>query len=181
MVGQRTRAMRATAGIVLAILAIAVSGAVFEWAIGANTASKALCLSDAGEESRWFDAFSRSDATDAQLAGDSSGVSLAGEATGLEAVPPWFAQELFSLDGMRDIRVSGAGDVIGFVASLDGEDLLARFRTVLQRGGWMESGTGIDGCSVFAKEEGICRWAMVSCVPVGSATSVVVRCVVNRT
>ena len=183
MARQGARAMRAAAGIVLAIAAIAVSGAVCGLAAGADAAVKALSLSDGRVEHGWVSASSESwfedDSADGQLADDAQGVSLAGEATGLEAVPSWFARELFSLDGARSIRVSAAGDVVGFVVSSDEETSMARFREVLCQGGWTESETGIEGCSVFVKREGECRWAMVSCVPVGDATSVVVRCVVD--
>ena len=46
--------------------------------------------------------------------------------------------------------------------------------------GWVESETGIEGCSVFVKEGGVCLWAMVSCVPVGEGVSVVVQCVISE-
>lgn len=181
MAGQRVRAMRAATGIALAIAALAVSGTICEWATGAGAASKALLLSGAEGERELPDEPSGLGFVDARLADGASGVSLAGEAVGREAVPPWFEQELFSLDGVGDIRVSGAGDVVGFVVSSDGEEPLNRFRSALQQDGWVESRTGVEGCSVFVKEEGACRWAMVSCVPVGNATSVVVRCVVDQT
>ena len=184
MAGQRTRAVRAAVGIVLAIAAIAASGTVCGWAAGADAASKALHLSEVGVESRSSGASPEDwlggELADGQLVGDSPSVSLAGEATGLEAVPQWFAQELFPLDGMRDIRVSADGGVIGFVASSDEEAALDRFRAELQQGGWVESETGVEECSVFMKGGGTCRWAMVSCIPAGDATSVVVRCVVDQ-
>ena len=180
MVGQRTRAVRAAVGIVLAIAAIAASGTVCGWATGADAASKALHLSEVGVEGQSSGA-SPDDWNGGALAdGQLAGVSLAGEATGLEAVPQWFAQELFPLDGMRDIRVSAGGGVVGFVVSSDEEAALDRFRAKLQQGGWVESGTGVEGCSVFMKGGGTCRWAMISCIPVGDATSVVVRCVVDQ-
>ncbi len=202
MAGQKARALRAAAGIALAIAVVAVSSVVCGWAASVDAASKALRLSDAGVERGSSDAFLRSrlseDLAEVQLAdglagtgladglADSQpadsvpGVSLAGEGTGLEAVPSWFAQELFPLDGTQDVRVSAEGDVVGFVVPSGEEASMARFREALCQGGWTESETGIEGCSVFMKGEGICRWAMISCIPVGDATSVVARCVVNR-
>ena len=183
MAGQGARAARAAAGIALAIAAIAASGAVCGWAAGADAAAKALSLSDGEAEHEQVDTSSESwledDAMDGRAVDGASGVSLAGEATGPEAVPSWFVRELFSLDEARSIRVSATGDVVGFVVSSDEKTSMACFREALCQGGWTESETGIEGCSVFMKREGECRWAMVSCVPVGDATSVVVRCVVD--
>lgn len=202
MAGQKARALRAAAGIALAIAVVAVSGVVCGWATGVDAAGKALRLSDTGMERGSSDASSGSrlgeDLAEVQLAdglagtgladglADSQpadsvpGVSLAGEETGPEAVPSWFAQELFPLDGAQDVRVSAEGDVVGFVVPSGEEASMARFREELQQVGWTESETGIEGCSVFMKGEGVCRWAMISCIPVGDATSVVARCVVDQ-
>ncbi len=202
MAGQKARALRAAAVIVLAIAAIPVSGVVCGWATGVDVTGKALRLSDAGVEHGLSDEFSGGrlgegladvrraddfastglvdDLADMQPADSAPGVSIVGEATGPEAVPSWFAQELFPLDGARDVRVSAEGSVVGFVVPSGEESSMARFREELQQVGWTEAETGIEGCSVFVKGEGTCRWAMISCIPVGDATSVVARCIVDQ-
>ena len=113
--------------------------------------------------------------------GDSdAAVSLAGEQTGIEAVPPWFEEELFALGGAKSVRVSGEGGVVGFSCAHSAESEFSQIEGELTRKGWVESETGIEGCSVFVKEGGVCLWAMVSCVPVGEGASVVVQCVISE-
>ena len=107
-------------------------------------------------------------------------MSLAGEQTGIEAVPSWFEEELFALGGAKSVRVSGEGGVVGFSCAHSAESEFSQIEGELTRKGWVESETGIEGCSVFVKEGGVCLWAMVSCVPVGEGASVVVQCVISE-
>ena len=107
-------------------------------------------------------------------------VSLAGEQTGIEAVPPWFEEELFALGGAKSVRVSGEGGVVGFSCAHSAESEFSQIECELACKGWVESETGIEGCSVFVKEGGVCRWAMVSCMPVGEGASAVVQCAISE-
>lgn len=107
-------------------------------------------------------------------------VSLAGEQTGIEAVPSWFEEELFALGGAKSVRVSGEGGVVGFSCAHSAESEFSQIEDELACKGWVESETGIEECSVFVKEGGVCLWAMVSCVPVGEGASVVVQCVISE-
>ena len=103
--------------------------------------------------------------------------SIEGEFTGRQAIPSWFVDELSVPNGASDIRVSAAEDVIGWSVEETAADSFGVMREVLESKGWVESETGGEFCSVFMKTEGVCQWAMVQCVPVGNATSVVVRCI----
>lgn len=175
MAPQGKRALRVALGIVAAIVLVGLSGVADDWASGAGALGSALRLGEAesGDEpiesgfGQW-------------VAGEGECASIAGELTGARAAPSWFASELFVLDGMRDVRVSESGDVFGFTAYGADDAVLDSMRSKLRVNGWVESKTGIEGCSVFMKGEGTCRWAMVSCVAVGDATSVVVRCLVSE-
>ena len=112
------------------------------------------------------------------LPSDAEAEPLKGEHTGKDAVPSWFLNEIGLPDGARDIRVSEAEDVVGCAVDDVGgsAEVFALICGRLADAGWAENPTGVEGCSVFTKREGVCRWAMVSCIQVGDATSVVVRC-----
>lgn len=172
--GQRQRVLTALLSIAAAVvLAIAIDDALDV----ANAATKMGRAFSAGEEG----ARAQLVLGGGSAASDDGAVaSFAGEQTGEEALPSWFEEELFALDSARSVRVAEAGGVVGFSCAESAEDELSRLREQLSSKGWVESRTGVEGRSVFVKEEGICRWAMVSCVPVGVGTSVVVQCTVGE-
>lgn len=116
----------------------------------------------------------------AEDAGDQAKIALGGEQMGIEAVPSWFEEELFSLGGAKSVRVSGGGGVVGFSCANSAESEFSQIGGELTRKGWIESETGIEGCSVFVKEGGVCLWTMVSCVPMREGSSVVVQCAISE-
>lgn len=199
MAGQGTRALRALAGIAVAIVVVVGIDAAGDLARGFDGVRTALRIADAqmaadpGEQAG-FHADNREDATARAEGGTLGGArlddllsseaspgcapeSLKGELTGEGAVPAWFSRELWVPDGARDVRVSATEDVAGFtVPSSSSGSVFEDIRAALEERGWTASPTGVAGCAVFGKKEGECRWALATCIQVGDATSVVIRC-----
>lgn len=94
---------------------------------------------------------------------------------GVAAVPPWFAEELFSPDGALESSVSEDGRVVGLVLSGTAAQRAPNVSEELVERGWVGVPSGVDGCATFVKEGGLCRWAMVSCIDVPGGVSVVVQ------
>lgn len=94
---------------------------------------------------------------------------------GATAVPPWFAEELFSPDGALESSVSEDGRVVGLVLSGTAAQRASEVSGELVERGWVGVPSGVDGCATFVKEGGLCRWAMVSCIDVPGGVSVVVQ------
>ena len=172
--GQGRRALAALLSIAVAVvLAVAIDEGLGV-AGAATKMGRALLADDVGDQAKIvLEGGSGSGGGDAA-------VSLAGEQTGIEAVPPWFEEELFALGEAKSVRVSGEGGVVGFSCAHSAESEFSQIEGELTRKGWVESETGIEGCSVFVKEGGVCLWAMVSCVPVGEGASVVVQCAISE-
>lgn len=172
--GQGCRALAALLSIAVAVvLAVAID----EGLGVANAATKmgrVLWADDVGDQAKIV-LEGGLDSSDSDAA-----VPLAGEQTGIEAVPPWFEEELFALGGAKSVRVSGEGGVVGFLCAHSAESEFSRIEGELMRKGWVESETGIEGCSVFVKEGGVCLWTMVSCVPMREGSSVVVQCAISE-
>ena len=172
--GQSRRALAALLLIVGAVvLAIAVDG-VLDAVGAASKVDRALAAADAQSQARYaFDGASG-------VGGDGEVAPIADERTGTAALPSWFEDELLSLDSARSVRVSREGGVVGFSRACSADDAFAQVKASLSSKGWFESKTGVERCSVFVKEGGVCRWAMVSCVPVGTGASVVVQCATSE-
>lgn len=172
--GQGRRALAALLSIAVAVvLAVAIDEGLGV-ASAATKMGRVLLADDVGDQAKIvLEGGSGSGDGDAA-------VSLAGEQTGIEAVPSWFEEELFALGGAKSVRVSGEGGVVGFSCAHSAESEFSQIEGELTRKGWVESETGIEGCSVFVKERGVCLWAMVSCVPVGEGASVVVQCAISE-
>lgn len=94
---------------------------------------------------------------------------------GVAAVPPWFAEELFSPDEALESSVSEDGRVVGLVLSGMAAQRAPEVSGELVERGWVGVPSGVDGCATFVKEGGLCRWAMVSCIDVPGGVSVVVQ------
>lgn len=94
------------------------------------------------------------------------------------ALPPSFGEEIGMLPGARDIRMNEDGSVIGYVVDREGDETLSQLRKHMEQKGW----TAVDldeACgATFVKAEGSITWALATCTQVGSATSVVIRCVI---
>lgn len=172
--GQGRRALAALLSVAVAVvLAVAIDDGLGV-AGAATKMGRALWAEDAGDQVK-FALEGGSGSGDGDAA-----VSLAGEQTGIEAVPPWFEEELFALGGAKSVRVSGEGGVVGFLCAHSAESEFSQIECELTRKGWVESETGIEGCSVFVKEGGVCLWTMVSCVPMREGSSVVVQCAISE-
>lgn len=95
---------------------------------------------------------------------------------GGSAVPSWFEDELFSVQGYSDVRVALDGAVVGFSTTLEPSEEFAAIESLMEQKGWRLMESGVLGSGSFLKEKGACTWAWVSCVDVAGATSVVVQC-----
>ena len=95
------------------------------------------------------------------------------------ALPSSFGEEIGVLPGARDIRMNENGSVVGYVVDCEGEETLSQLREHMEQKGW----TAIDldeACgATFVKAGGSMTWALATCTQLGSATSVVIRCVVS--
>ena len=93
-------------------------------------------------------------------------------------VPEAFADEVGFLPDARDMRVSGGGDVVGYVVPGDSGEVLAQISERMGAAGWTEVPLGEVEGATFVKSSGACTWALVTCTQVGNDTSVVARCVI---
>ncbi len=100
---------------------------------------------------------------------------LAGELAAAGEAPRWFSDELFPLANERDLMASDGWTVVGFSMDCGAQEALADVAARLQERGWQGYESGAAGVATFEKEEGTCRWAMVSCAQMPAGTSVVVR------
>ena len=90
--------------------------------------------------------------------------------------PAWFREEIGFLPGARDVRVSGDGDIIGYVVPGYAHDVFERLVENMEAAGWASVPLGGVEGATFVKSAGTCTWTLCTCTQVGSDTSVVVRC-----
>lgn len=91
-------------------------------------------------------------------------------------LPPWFEEEVGLPPDCRDVRADPCAGVMGCVVDGSSDRVFAGVRQGMQDAGWRVVPIGgVDGAT-FVKEEGRCRWVMVTCTQVGEATSIVYRC-----
>lgn len=93
------------------------------------------------------------------------------------AAPEAFEEEVLSLAGLSEVRVDPRSSVVGFTAVGSAERAFEHAARELEVRGWTSIDSGSTTCGSFVKGEGRYRWAFVSCVQVGSTTSVVVQSV----
>ena len=110
---------------------------------------------------------------DMTMASDDVGFD-AGSSDASAPVPEGFQDEVLSLEGCEDVRVGADGAVVGFVERVGAQEAFASLRGELEDAGWMAIGSGRDDCGSFVKDKGRFTWLFASCVPSGSATSVVI-------
>ena len=99
--------------------------------------------------------------------------ALAQEAGG--PLPSSYSQEVGLLEGARDIRVSGRGDVVGYLVAGECAGVLADMSRHMELRGWTTVPLGDVQGATFVKTQGECTWILVSCTQVGEMTSVVTR------
>lgn len=123
------------------------------------------------------------------IASEASGDDESGEGDGLtsllsaledavssgDEVPESFQEEILSLDGFTELRCDLDSGVVGFTAQGEAEEVFEEIEAVLEEGGWTFVESGLEACGTFVKVEGDYQWLFVSCVQVGSSTSVVVQ------
>ncbi|WP_165056994.1 hypothetical protein [Adlercreutzia sp. ZJ176] len=112
------------------------------------------------------------DLTGRMLAGEDV---LTGELAAAGEAPRWFADELFPLADEEDVMASDGWTVVGFSMGCGAQEALEDVAARLREHGWQGYESGVAGVATFEKEEGTCRWAMVSCAQMPAGTSVVVR------
>ncbi|MEG2006779.1 MAG: hypothetical protein RR955_04370 [Raoultibacter sp.] len=91
------------------------------------------------------------------------------------ALPDRFEAELFSLAGGVDVRVSDAGDVVGFLSGEDVSRCFSTYAHALRSKGWTQIESGQEYASSFVKREGLYTTAFLSCAKVENETAVVVQ------
>lgn len=110
---------------------------------------------------------------DMTMASDDAGFDT-GSSAASAPVPEGFQDEVLSLEGREDVRVGADGTVVGFVDRAGAQEAFASLRGELEDTGWTAIDSGRDDCGSFVKDEGRFTWLFASCVPTGSATSVVI-------
>ena len=173
----RTRRMRAVAIVAALVLAAPAVDAVLRAAPppggdarGSPVAGlDANALAGAGGPEAFLDRLEALADAGAQTSGAANGAS----------VPGAFAREIGFLDGARDVRVSEGGAVVGYLVEGDAEEVLERLNCNMEALGWTCVPLGEQWGSTYVKGGGACTWALASCTQVGTATSVVVRCVAS--
>lgn len=102
--------------------------------------------------------------------------SLDGVVQGVQAVPEVFAEECLDVSWRDGVMVVPDGPLVGFIGEGAPQDLFAAVSSELCGKGWtlLESGSGTQ--ATFVKDEGLYRWAYVSCAEVPGATNVVIQC-----
>lgn len=93
----------------------------------------------------------------------------------VEALPGWFEAELFAADGASELYATADGLIVGLVFPDDADERYALICDEMAQAGWLRVESGMDGCASFARAEGAPFWAVVNCVDVGDASSVVVQ------
>lgn len=92
-------------------------------------------------------------------------------------VPGYFEEEIGLLPESRDVHIDSTESIVGYVVDGEEQAVLEQLSCQMRETGWNEvSLGGVDGAT-FIKSSGRCTWALVSCTQVGSAVSVVMRCV----
>lgn len=86
-----------------------------------------------------------------------------------------FEAELFSLEGLSELRTTEDCGVVGFVCEGSGADAFRRLSERLQERGWTAVESGSDVAGSFVKGDGALRWAFASCSGMGERTCVVVN------
>lgn len=90
--------------------------------------------------------------------------------------PEGFAEELFSVEGFEEVRVSDGGDVVGFLLRDSAEEAFAALKGRLEANGWAFVESGIENAGSFAKSGGVYQSCFLSCTEVAGSTAVVVQC-----
>ncbi|MCR2035204.1 hypothetical protein [Adlercreutzia mucosicola] len=169
---QRRRLVRAL-GVLGLCLAVVAAEPVFRALSGGDADVAPLfsgaAVADAALASSGDDAAT---AIDRALAGSAFGDGA--RRTASEA-PPWFSEEVLSLEGVRDLRANEDWSVVGFSVSGDLDDALDQIRDQCEERGWTLVESGAVGSFTAVKEGGRVPWLLFSCIAVGEETCVVLQ------
>lgn len=94
-------------------------------------------------------------------------------------LPELLADEVVVLDGARDVRIDDSESVVGYVVDGVEAHVLERLASRMEDQGWTSVPMGEVCGSTFVKQGGRCTWVLATCTQVGSAVSVVMRCVIE--
>lgn len=112
---------------------------------------------------------------DAVWRDDAQSVVLPGEGITAADAPPWFAEEVFSLEGLADLRANDAWSVVGFSFAGTPAEALSWCRGRLEEGGWVLMESGLEGSLSAVKEGGRVSWLLFSSTAVAGRTCVVIQ------
>ncbi len=98
--------------------------------------------------------------------------SLGAYRKSLGDLPPWFHEELLSLQageriGIEDCYMDATESIVSFTSKCDCQKLQSLLEGELRGNGWIAYESGYEGCMSFTKEGGRCRWVLLSCVAIG--------------
>ena len=96
-------------------------------------------------------------------------------AGGEASVPAWFQRDIGFLPDARDVRTDGISTV-GYLVDDVGDDVLVSLIAHMEARGWTAVPLGDVEGATFVRQAGTCTWALATCTPVGSPTSIVFRC-----
>ncbi|MEC4176740.1 hypothetical protein VIN30_09810 [Adlercreutzia sp. R7] len=165
----RRRSLRALAliGIALAVLA---AWRPVESALAGREYAAASFSGVSVAESAWEQVCRSSEGQEAAVP-----LPVPGEGTVLAEAPPWFSDEVFSLEGFEDVRANENWTVMGFSFAGSVDEALAWGRCQLEAGGWTVVESGVAGAFTAVKEGGRLSWLLLSGTGVGERTCVVVQ------
>ncbi len=103
------------------------------------------------------------------------GGDLSHEEYAVEALPAWFEEELFSVDDAMELYASEGGRLVGVTLPKSATESFFLISASMQEGEWVVVESGMEGVASFMRDGAVPGWALVSCVDVGGATSVVVQ------
>ena len=109
-----------------------------------------------------------------ETAGDLANGSLAHESYRVQALPSWFAEELFDASEATEAYANEQGTVFGLVLPENADAAFAWICDRMAEGAWIRAESGTPGCASFVREDGPPSWALVTCTDVGAGASVVV-------
>ncbi|MEG0071292.1 MAG: hypothetical protein RR671_02800 [Raoultibacter sp.] len=92
-------------------------------------------------------------------------------------LPDHFEAELFYPAEGRELRVSDAGDVVGFLSHEPAELCFSSYADKLRSKGWIPVESGQKQAASFVKARGLYPEIFLSCTEVGDETAVVVQLV----
>ena len=102
-----------------------------------------------------------------------SDAGIAGELG--SGAPAWFEEEVLPSAGLSDLMATDDWSVVGYSSELTPEEEMSKLCDLLAARGWSGYESGVVGAATFGKDEGACRWMLVSCVDSGATTSVVLQ------